>query len=153
MARESQRRHRLRLEDADLQHLHARSRCGSSDQPALVSDHDHARRVRLRDVKHPDQPGELDLRADLFKALANSCDSGVLVIVHKSPGQAPEPVARLDRPATQDDSVLRFHDHGGRHLRVVPQDEGVMRANLDLTPFDDSRHQRAAAVDAEMPHV
>jgi hypothetical protein len=146
-------RHRVRLEDADLQHLQARGRRGSSDQPALVSDHDHARRVGLRDVKHPDQPGELDLRADLFKALADGCDRGVLVIVDESAGQAPEPVAGLDRAATQDDSPLRFHDHGGRHLRVVPQDEAVMRASLDLTTFDDSRHQPGAAVDAEMPHV
>jgi hypothetical protein len=103
-------------------------------------------------VIHADQPGELDRHADLLKALPHSRDRGILVIVDKPTGQAPEAIAGLDRPAPQDDSALGYDDHRGRHLWVVPQDEAVIRAGLDLTTFDHTRCERAAAVDAEMPH-
>jgi hypothetical protein len=99
-----------------------------------------------------DQRGELDRHVDLLTAFAHRRDRWILVVVDESAGQAPEAVAGLDRPATQDDSALGFHDHGGRNLRVVPQDEAVAWAGLHVTTFDDARHERGAAVDAEVPH-
>jgi hypothetical protein len=100
-----------------------------------------------------DQPGELDRDAYLLAALSDRRRRWILVIVDEAAGQAPEAVAWLDRPATQDDSALGFHDHRGRNLRVVPQDEAVAWAGLHLATFDDSRHERGAAVDAKVPHL
>jgi hypothetical protein len=87
-------------------------------------------------VVNPDQPGELDRRCDLLTTLAYGRDRWILVIVHETTGQAPQAVAGFDRPPPQNNSALRFHDHGGRHLRVVPQDEAVVGAGLNLATFD-----------------
>jgi len=103
-------------------------------------------------VINADQPGELDRHVDLLAALAHGRERGILIIVYEPTGQAPEAIAGFDRPAAQDDSALGFHDHGGRHFRVVPQDEAVVRARLHLAAFDHARHERTAAVDAEMSH-
>jgi hypothetical protein len=140
MAGKCQMWDRLRWEDRNLEHLHARRRDGPVDEPAFVRDSHHARRVGLGDVIDADQPGELDRHAYLLAALPDRRHRWILVVVDETAGQAPETVAGLDRPATQDDSALGFHDHRGRNLRVMPQGESVAWAGLHLATFDDSRH-------------
>jgi hypothetical protein len=143
---------RVERKDADFEHFRTSQRLGATDRPAAVRDDHHARRRGLGDVVHADQPGYLDGHADLFQAL--SCRRGrrVLIVVYESTGQAPEAIARLDRPASQNDSAIGFNDHGRRYLWVVPEDKGVVWTRFDLAAFDDSRHQRGSAVDAEVTH-
>jgi hypothetical protein len=106
VAGESERGQGLGTEDADFERLRTGRRPRSIDEATLVGDADHARSVGLGDVVHPDEPGQLDGRADLLPAFANGRERRVLVIVDESTWQAPEPVARLDRPSPQDDPTV-----------------------------------------------
>jgi hypothetical protein len=103
-------------------------------------------------VVHTDQPRQLDRRADLLEAFAGGGGRRVFVVVDKPTGQAPEPIARLDRAPAEDDAAFDLHDHGGRHLGVMPEDEAVVGARLHLATFDDAHLERRAAVDAEVTH-
>jgi len=152
VAGEGERRKRIELEDADLQHLCAGRQALPIGKPPAIGDPDNARCVRLGDVVHAEQPGELDLRADLLEALPDGGIRRILVVVDETTGQAPEAVARLDRPSPQDDAATDLDDHGGCHLRVTPQDEAVVWAGFELAAVDHARHQSGAAVDAEVTH-
>jgi hypothetical protein len=103
-------------------------------------------------VKDADEPGLLDLRADLLPALARRSLPWALVIVDETTGKAPQSKTGLDgASAEQDPSIDLHHDCRG-DLRVVPQDEVIVRAGLELATLDDTRHQLSSAKDAVVAH-
>jgi hypothetical protein len=103
-------------------------------------------------VIHAEQSGELDLRVDLLHAFAHRGPGGVLVVVDKPAGQAPEAIARLDASPAEHDAATVLDHHRGGDLRVVPQNIRIVRTNLELSAFDCLHAQRRAALDAEMAH-
>jgi hypothetical protein len=115
-------------------------------------DADDRRRSRLRDVVNAEQLAQLDFSADLLTALAHRGVSRTLVVIDEAAGQAPLAVRGVDGPASQDYAGRRFDDDGRRHLRVAPQDEIVVRADLDRASFDRARDQGRSAVDAKVAH-
>src|SRR5216117_3878454 len=94
--------------------------------------------------------GELDLRADFLEAFTNSRRRRVLVVVDESTRQTPQTATRLDRTTPEHDATSGFHHHGRGHLRIVPQDKRVVRADLVLATFDELRDERRTAIDAEV---
>lgn len=152
VAGEGERRKGIELEDPDLQHLRTGGQASAVRKSPAIRDADHARRAGLGDVVHPEQLGQLNLRADLLEALTRGGVRRIFVIVDETAGQTPEAVARLDRPPPEDDSAFHLHDHCGRHLRVTPQYEAVVGARLELPTVDHARHQLGAAIDAEVTH-
>jgi len=103
-------------------------------------------------VVHAQEVEELDIGTDLLPALSHGRRGWVLVVVDEATGKAPQAAARLDRPPAEDDAAVGLDDHRGRHLRVAPEDEVVVRACLGLAAFDDPGHERRPALDAEVPH-
>jgi hypothetical protein len=99
-----------------------------------------------------EQPGDLDLGVDLLHAFAHRGSGGVLVVVDEPAGQAPQAIAGLDASPAEHYAAAVLDHHGGRNLRVVPQDIRIVRANLELSAFDCLHDQRRAALDAEMAH-
>jgi hypothetical protein len=152
VAGKGERRKRIELEHADLQHLSAGRNSRTSGEAPAVGDADHARRPGLGDVINAKQPGQLDLGADLFEALPNRGIGRILVVVDETAWQAPQAIARLDRPASQNYTAVDLHDNSCRDLGVTPQNEAVVRACFHLTTVYDTRHQRGAAVDAKVSH-
>jgi hypothetical protein len=152
VAGKGERRKRIDLEHADLQHLRAGRNARTSGEAPAIGDADHARRPGLGDVIYAEQSGQLDLGADLFEAFPNRGVGRILVVVDETAWQAPQAIARLDRPASQDDTTIDLHDHSCRDLGVTPQNEAVVWACFQLTTIDDTRHQRGAAVDAKVSH-
>jgi len=122
VAGKGKRRQRVELERSDLEHLRTCAHHASFGEPRLVGDANHAGSAPFGDVEDADQPGELDLRADLFKAFPRRRFPWVLVIVDKAARQAPQPSARLDRPAAEHDAAVDLDHHRGRDLRVVEPD-------------------------------
>jgi hypothetical protein len=152
VAGKGERRKRIKPEHADLQHLRAGHNALTSGEASAVGDADHARRPGLGDVKNAEQPGQLDLGADLFEAFPNRGIGRILVVVDEPPWQTPQAIARLDRPAPEDDTTIDLHDNSCRDLGVTPQNEAVVWACFQLTTIYDTRHQRGAAVDAKVSH-
>jgi hypothetical protein len=103
-------------------------------------------------VKDADEPGLLDLCADLLPALARRRLPWALVIVDETTWKAPQPETGLDgAPAEQDPAIDLDHDCRG-DLRVVPKDEVIVGTGLELATLDDTRHQLGAAFDAVVTH-
>jgi hypothetical protein len=96
VARKGERRQRVQLEHSDVEHLGTWAHHASFGEPRLVGDTNHAGSALFGDVEDADQPGELDLRADLFEAFTRRRFPWALVIVDKAARQAPQPSARLD---------------------------------------------------------
>jgi len=153
MAWKGQWRKRLQREDPDLQHLGARIELSAVDEQRPVGDPDHAVRVPLGDVIDADQRRELDRGADLLHALAHRRVGGMLVSVDEATWQAPQPVTGLDRATAQDHAPVDLDNDGSSHLGVVPQDEVVVRARLQLTAFDDSSLEQRSAANTVVGHA
>jgi len=101
-------------------------------------------------VKDTEEARQLDLGADLLAALTHRRGRRVLVMVDETAGQAPQPVARLDRSTSDDDSLFTLDDRGSDHFRVAPQHEVVVGTGLELAAIDDPYGKRRPAIDAEM---
>ena len=99
---------------------------------------------------HAEKSGDLDRCGDLLAAFTDRGVARVLVVVDEPAGQAPEAQAWLDRPTAKQHTAVDLDDHRGDHLRVVPQDEVVVRAGLERAALDDSRLEDGAAFDAEV---
>jgi hypothetical protein len=84
MARECQRRQRVRWEDGDLEHLRPRAEVRTFGEPGAVCDSDHARRVALGDVIDAEQRRQLDRGANFFHAFAHGGVGGMLIMVDES---------------------------------------------------------------------
>jgi hypothetical protein len=152
MTRKRNRRQPVGPEDSDLEHLRSGADRFAAGDAAAIRDADDARRGRLGDVVDAEQLGELDLRVYLLAALANRGARWGFVIVDETAWKAPLPITRLDGAPAENDSVVFLDDHRRGDLRVAPQHEPIVRANLELASFDGLRPQRRAAVDAEVTH-
>jgi len=148
VAGERKRWQRIEPEHPDLEHLWARSRPAAGRKPGLVGDPDHAGSVPLGDVIDADEPRHLDAGANFFEAFTSRRVPGILIVVDEAARQAPQAAARLDRPASQENSALDLDHHRRRDLGIVPKHEVVVGACLDLAAFDHARHELGAAVDA-----
>jgi len=100
-----------------------------------------------------DEACHLDTGANLFEAFTSRRVPGILVVVDKAARQAPQAAARLDRPASQENSAVDLDHHRRCDLRVVPQHEVVVGARLDLAAFDHARHELGSAIDAVAAHL
>src|SRR5215472_3454840 len=77
----------------------------------------------------------------------------MLVVVDVPPGQAPEAVARLDRPATAHDMPLVGLDHDqGHYLGVAPEHVPAPGATFHVAALERSWLKGGAAVHAVVPH-
>jgi len=152
VAREGDLRQLVRRENRNFEHFGTCADRFAVDQASAVGDADDARRGRLRDVIDAEQTTRHDLFFNVLLPLVDRGGSGVLVVVDEAAGQAPKAVARLDGAPAQHDPDAGLHDHRGSDLGVVPQDVAVLRAYLELTPFDRLQGKRRAAVDAEVRH-
>ncbi|OLB90881.1 MAG: hypothetical protein AUI15_23755 [Actinobacteria bacterium 13_2_20CM_2_66_6] len=106
------------------------------DQMGVIAETDEARGVLFGDVKDTDQSGHHNRGANLFQAFAHRRLDRALIVVDKTTRQAPHPISRFDRPAAQDDAAIGFDDDRGRHLRVPPEHEVVVRTSLQRATFD-----------------
>lgn len=152
MARERQLRKSVRPKRVELEHLDARPWALVVPRTGTIGDTDHARRPAFGDVIHAEQARYLDLGSDLLAALTPGRVRRVLVVVHKASGQAPEPLAWLDRAAAEQHTVSHLDDDRRDHLGVVPEDEVIVGAGLEDAALDDTRRELRAAVDAVVAH-
>jgi hypothetical protein len=153
MAGKGQRRQRVERKNADLEHLWTCGRSYAIDDPGAISDADHAGRRRLWDVINAKQSSQLDRSADLLHAFTDRGHARILVGVDEAARQTPQAITGLNRSAADHHSAVRLDHDCCRDFGVMPEDEAVIRASLDLAAFDDSGHEGCAAVDAEVsPH-
>jgi hypothetical protein len=152
VARKRERRQRVQREDLQLEHLVPRLSPLAVFEPRPVANPNHARGIRLRDVIDADQARDLDAGADLLSAFALGGIERALIVVDEPARQAPQTEAGLDPPAAKQNAARRLHDHRGHDLRVMPQDEVVVRTGFVHTALDLARHEHGAAVDAEVGH-
>jgi len=123
-------------ERGHLEHLVAGGRRFAVPQPRLEGDGDHPAAVAPDDVVDAKELRDLDCGFDLLLALPHRCSGGVLVLVHKAAREAPEPIARIDRAATGDESAIRLDQDDRGYERVAPEDKAAARAGLDLLAVD-----------------
>jgi hypothetical protein len=152
MARKGHGRQSVARKNADLEHLLSGDELLAICKAAPICDSDDARRRRLRHVVHADQGGHIDDRTDLLHTLPDRGRRRVFVMVHEAAGQAPQAEAGLDRSTAENDPPFHLDDHGGRDLRIAPQDEVVIRTRFQLTTFDHPGYERRAAPDAVVAH-
>jgi len=142
----------VRPEDRDLEHLGAGAYRRAVPKPPSVCDSNDRRRLNLGDVIRPEQLDQLHRSADLLATFPHRRRRRVFVVIDESARQAPQSVSRFDRTPAKNDSAIGFDHHRGRHLRVAPEHEVVVRTGLDLASFDDLDDELRAAVDAEVTH-
>ena len=103
------------------------------------------------DVVDCQQPGDVDARAGLLPGLAPGAFLGALAALQITRRHDPEPGARLDRPAAQQDAVLPAAHGADHHLGIEVVDLAAPRAHVALegVAFGLAQLDRGAALAAK----
>src|SRR5574341_567768 len=87
--------------------------------------------VHLIHARHRDEAegrAELHARAGFFQRLAQRRLRGGLVVLHEPGGQRPVAVARLDRPAAEQELALELGDRADHQARILVVDLAALVA-------------------------
>src|SRR5690606_31248974 len=101
-----------------------------------------------------EQGVDLDAGARLLPGLALGAVDRRLVELHIAGRQSPEPDARIDRPAAQEDAVLPQRHRADDDLRIVVVDEAAIGADqpLAVVSFGNGAQTGAGGAGAWLGH-